>query len=130
MMVRVLDTYARAFGVTDEGRREDLATEIVALFGHGYRDEGSLLEALVTREHRQTAASSIEDEKSDRRLDGSSGHLLTPVDFARPGRWIWIGFAVNSPAPGGPTGANTAIAEANRQFGRIFTFFAKSSSAW
>jgi hypothetical protein len=50
MMVRVLDTYARAFGVTDERRREDLATEIVALFGHGYRDEGSLLEALVTRE--------------------------------------------------------------------------------
>jgi hypothetical protein len=50
MMVRVLDTYARAFGVTDEGRREDLATEIVALFDHSYRDEGCLLEALVTRE--------------------------------------------------------------------------------
>jgi hypothetical protein len=40
--------------------------------------------------HRQTAASSIEDEKSDRRLDVSSGHLLTPVDFARPGRWIGL----------------------------------------
>ena len=50
MMVRVLDAYARAFGVTDEARREDLATEIVSLFDQGFRDESSLLQALVTRE--------------------------------------------------------------------------------
>lgn len=50
MMVKVLDAYARIFGVTDEERREHLATLIVALFDQGIREEGELLEALATRE--------------------------------------------------------------------------------
>jgi hypothetical protein len=53
MMVRVLDSYSRAFGVTDELRRDELASEIVALFDRGCRDEGSLLEALTDSEARK-----------------------------------------------------------------------------
>ena len=47
MMVSVLDVYSRAFGISDEIRREELAFQIVLLFDQGYRDEGSLLKALT-----------------------------------------------------------------------------------
>jgi hypothetical protein len=53
MMVRVLDLYSRSFGVTSGLRRDDLAAEIVTLFDRGFRDEGSLLEALTNSEAAQ-----------------------------------------------------------------------------
>lgn len=50
MMVTVLDVYSRAFGISDEVRREELAFQIVLLFDQGCRDEGSLLKALTNSE--------------------------------------------------------------------------------
>jgi hypothetical protein len=49
MMAKVLDSYCHTHGVTDASQREDVATLILELFNHGFRDEEVLLTELMRR---------------------------------------------------------------------------------